>query len=496
MSTKSLKAADREFFGHVRRAAYANPFGEERRQLDGFLGGGVGASGATETVDRAIETVRRRLEALWPLDLNDYGAEERDLLESAVLFDVFHLFTEDYDLLVEKQRKAGAQPVQSNFGKEIVAKLVKYGLSIERSVRYVGIFFQMRRAFYFAHRDLKGTSPSMQRLRERLWDNVFTHDIALYERHLWDRMEDFSTFIVGETGSGKGAAAAVLGYSSWIPYDEQAGRFAQSFTELFVPINLSQYTESLIESELFGHKKGAFTGAIDSHPGVLGRCRRHGVIFLDEIGEVSIPVQIKLLRVLQERLYTPVGSHETERFEGRVLAATHRPLDELRAQGRFRNDFYYRLCSDVIEMPTLRQRIDEDPRELKALVEHIVEGIIGAPVDSLVRQVLRTIRQDLPDDYAWPGNVRELEQCVRRVILRRDYRGDTFATMTIPVEVGTGDMAALFEAMDRGELEARELLGRYCRVLYERHGTYEEVARRTGLDRRTAKKHVDEASEL
>lgn len=490
MTTKPLKTVDREFFEVVAQAAYANPFSETRMQLDARLGGQV--PGKAEVVDKALETVRLRLEALWPIDLKAYSGRDREILEAAVLFETFHRFIEDFDLLVEKQIKAGAQPAQANFGKEVLSRLVEQGLSLERSVRYVGIFYQMRRAFYFAQRDLKGTSLSMQRLRERLWENVFTHDIRLYEQHLWDRMEDFSTFLVGATGSGKGAAAGVLGRSSWIPYDEQAGRFSQSFTELFVPINLVQFTESLIESELFGHRKGAFTGAIDAHVGVFGRCKRHGVIFLDEIGDVSIPVQIKLLRVLQERLFSPVGGHETERFEGRVVAATNHSVDELRAEGRFRDDFYYRLCSDVIELPSLRRRLDEDPRELRDLVEHIVEDLLGEPVEELVNLVLRAIEEKLPADYPWPGNVRELEQCARRVIMRREYEGDPFMkSRSVDTSLST-QARDLALALDEGELEARVLLSRYCQMLHDRYGTYEEVARRTGLDRRTAKRYIEE----
>ena len=212
----------------------------------------------------------------------------------------------------------------------------------------------------------------MRRLREALWNNVFTHDMRGYDAALWNRMEDFSTLLLGETGTGKGQAAAAIGRSEFIPYLPAERRFAANFTETFIAINLSQFPEQLIESELFGHRKGAFTGAIDHHQGVFERCSAHGALFLDEIGEVSIPVQIKLLQVLQERTFTPVGGRERKRFPGRVVAATNRPLDRLRAEGRFRDDFFYRLCSDVIEMPTLRQRLAESAAEMVELVRLLV----------------------------------------------------------------------------------------------------------------------------
>src|SRR6185295_2591919 len=111
--------------------------------------------------------------------------------------------------------------------------------------------------------------------------------------------------------------------------------------------------------------------------GVFERCSPHGAIFLDEIGEIGVPVQIKLLRVLQERTFSGVGGHESRRFEGRVIAATNRSLDALRAEGKFRDDFYYRLCSDVIEVPSLQQRLDEDPSELDVLLAFILRRIVG-----------------------------------------------------------------------------------------------------------------------
>ena len=110
----------------------------------------------------------------------------------------------------------------------------------------------------------------------------------------------------------------------------------------FLPINLAAFGRGVLESELFGHVKGAFTGAIEAHRGVFGRCPPHGVIFLDEIGEVDTTVQVKLLHVLQERRFASVGSHTSERFAGRVLAATNQPVESLRSDGRFRDDLFYR----------------------------------------------------------------------------------------------------------------------------------------------------------
>jgi DNA-binding NtrC family response regulator len=322
----------------------------------------------------------------------------------------------------------------------------------------------------------------MRKLRRALWDNVFTHDMRAYRDSLSNRMEDFSTLLFGETGTGKGEAAAAIGRSGFIPYLRDKRRFAASFRDSFIAINLSQFPETLIESELFGHKKGSFTGAIDHHAGVFERCNEHGALFLDEIGEVSTPVQIKLLRVLQDRTFTLLGSHEARRFAGRVIAATNRPWAELRAEGRFRDDFYYRLCSDVIQVPTLRERIADSPGELEDLVRVVVTRIAGEQQGDLVSIALEAIRRDLPRDYAWPGNVRELEQAVRRILLTGRYASDADAQANRDQQFS--DLARA------GQLNARDLLGRYCAMLYRRLGTYAEVASRTGLDRRTARKYV------
>lgn len=486
-----LDAEDREFFELVSRASYANPFSGERDALDSQIAQTEGDD--PDLIHRLLSRVEERLVALkerGELDPGAFAFEDWKLVEDAVLFEAFHRFVDPLDKLIEQQLEAGDRPVPVPFAPELLGLLRERGVSREKSVRMLSLFWQARRAYYFIVGGLTGVSSSMRRLREALWNDVFTHDSARYERLLWDRLEDFSLILRGATGTGKGQAAAALGRSGYVPFDEASMTFECSFTELFVPINLSQFPETLIESELFGHRKGAFTGAVDSHAGAFSRCRPHGAIFLDEIGEVSVPVQIKLLRVLQDRVFTPVGSHEEQRFEGRVIAATHRDLEEARRERRFRNDFYYRLCSDVIEVPTLQQRIAEDPSEIGVLVAHLVERIVGQKDEEVTLRVLEVIETDLPPDYAWPGNVRELEQCVRRVLLTGSFRPDSSG------HLATGSSTDRFlEQVREGTLEVRELAARYCALLYARHGTYEEVARITGLDRRTVRKYVQQVGE-
>jgi DNA-binding NtrC family response regulator len=292
-------------------------------------------------------------------------------------------------------------------------------------------------------------------------------------------MEDFATLLEGPTGCGKGAAAAAIGKSCFIPFDPSNNTFQSSFMEIFVGANLSQYAPGVLESELFGHKVGSFTGAVSDYEGLFGQCRPHGTIFLDEIGEISPQVQVKLLKVLEERTYTPVGSYKPMRFHGRVIAATNRPVVQLRQLGTFREDFYYRLCADCIVVPSLSQRIQQHPEELRELVEHFTRQMTSDYNPGLADRVMEVIETRLPMGYTWPGNVRELAQCIRRVILKDDYRPDDLPAGT--------RIEKLIAGIENGTLTSKQLTSEYCRLLFDRYNSYKDVARITGLNWRSAK---------
>src|SRR5438094_5905276 len=490
MSPAALLHADREFFGMVADVAFSNPFSLSRAAVVARL---ISDAPRDRTSDREAlaRVVAPRLQGVLGdgvRTVDRLGEDDRRLVETALLYVTYHRYVPQIDALIERQADQSGAPLTVSFGEEVLADLGGHGFAAERAARYFAGFFQVRRAFYFIDRALAGECESMRRLREALWNNVFTYDMRGYDAALLSRMEDFSTLILGETGTGKGSAAAAIGRPAFIPYAAAERRFVTNFADSFIAINLSQFPETLIESELFGHRKGAFTGAIDHHQGVFERCSAHGALFLDEIGEVSIPVQIKLLQVLQERTFTPLGGHEKRRFSGRVIAATNRRLADLRRGGRYRDDFFYRLCSDVIEVPTLRQRIAESPGELPQLVRLMVARVTGAKAPDLVAAVLAALGSGLPSGYAWPGNVRELEQAVRRILLTGRYAADL-------AQGAPDDEASLIEKLRAGELTAAQLLSRYCGLLYRRLGTYAAVAKRTGLDPRTSRKYVDGAKD-
>jgi two-component system, NtrC family, response regulator HydG len=487
MENQKLTAKEWAFFETVARAAFANPFGETRDDLDLVIGG-VDPGSSVEEILRAvlgrIEAEIAGLRRRGVADLRRLEGSRREVLRSVFLFHVFHRHLDDFDRLILAQLKDGAVPNRVGFAREVLEELSGFGLTDEETVRFFAVFFQLRRAFYFIKNGLVGSSAAMKTLRRQLWDCVFTHDMRWFESRLWNRMEDFSILLLGATGTGKGAAAAAIGRSGFIPFDPVKNSFTESFTRNFVSINLSQYSAGVLESELFGHKKGAFTGAVEQHDGLFSRCAPHGVIFLDEIGDISIPVQIKLLQVLQERIFFPVGSHEAKRFSGRIVAATNRPLDELMLTGQFREDLYYRLCSDVITLPQLHRRLQEDPAELGNLLDSILVRLLGQTSEQEHQMVKGILKQEVGSDYPWPGNVRELEQAVKRIILTGSYQGVQRGASSR----NAGERLAL--EMKEGSLNAEALLSGYCELLYERFGTYEEVSRRTQLDRRTVKKYV------
>jgi len=482
----TLPPEEHQLLEAISRAAFVNPFSDERGQLDLEIAGQVGGGTRTEVVRNAVGRVRERVQALdsaGVAHLDRYAGDDRTLMRNVFLFEVFYRCVESFDRLIEEHLRDGATPMDVPFARETIALLRKRGFSDEDSVLVFGLFYQLRRAYFFIDRGLVGDCASMKLLRRRLWNSVFTSNIEWYGLYLWGRMEDFSTFLMGETGTGKGQAAAAIGRSGFIAFDERKDCFVESFTRNFISINLSQFPRDLIESELFGYKKGAFTGAIQDHRGIFSLCTPHGSIFLDEVGEASESIQIKLLQVLQERTFSQVGSHEKLPFRGRVIAATNRDVRSLRQDRRLRDDFYYRLCSNTIVMPTLRERISEHPEELDRLVAHVIQRMVGQELPEMLRTVRDAFRRDLPPDYSWPGNVRELEQAVRQVLFTGQYHGDPWAP-------GTPGEVDILQEVEAGRLDALGVLGVCCKRLYRRYRSYEQVAKKLGLDWRTVKKHV------
>ncbi len=440
-----------------------------------------------ERIAALVESVRPRLKRPGSLP-----AEEEELFQSLAFFHLYHHHESDLSRYIGEyavgRSPRGPVPFYRDFAEDVDATLGSLPgrkTTPAQAAHLFACMFQIRRAYHNLSHEIVGRSRPAARLRAAVWESIFTHDLRRYWAALYDRMEDFTTLVTGPTGTGKELVARAIAFSRYIPFDPGTRSFAADFTTLFFPLNLEALPETLVESELFGHRRGAFTGAAEDRVGWLESCPRAGTVFLDEIGDLGARVQVKLLRVLQERSFQRLGETRTRPFPGKLLAATNRDPEDLLRRGGLRSDFFYRICSDLVPVPSLRERLDDDPLELPELVRHIARRRLGEESGTLAEEALRWIEGNMGPRYPWPGNVRELEQCVRNVLVRGSYRpppaepesGDAFGTMVAP--------------MRDGGLPAEEVLRRYCAWVYGRTGSYLETSRRLGLDRRTVKAKVE-----
>jgi two-component system response regulator AtoC len=225
---------------------------------------------------------------------------------------------------------------------------------------------------------------------------------------------DLTVLIQGESGTGKELVARALHFNS------------HRREHPFIAVNCSALPEDLLESELFGYEKGAFTGAMRQRIGKFEEARL-GTIFLDEIGDVPMQVQTKLLRVLQEKTFSRIGSNDAVESDARVIAATNRNLEMMMQAGDFREDLFYRLNVFPITLPPLRERIEDIP----LLAEHFLEkssDLSGGRVKSISPKVINDMM-----NYGWRGNIRELQNLIKRAIIKS--AGDTITAVELPAMI-------------------------------------------------------------
>lgn len=512
----------------IRRFAYANPCDADaqkrlRRELEETSPGAETEQEAERQpaveglADATLQLTTRRAEGLAAViqarRRQAGGAirpEDFRRLEDLVIASLYLRFFVALDAVGVLQHRERVEDLYVRFSDRLRAWSRAGKLSssdfLADDARVFAVFFQHRLAVTLLHGLIRGESRPIGRLRAAIWHSIFPKELRLYGVLLYERMHDVTTLILGPSGTGKELVANAIGLARYIPFDKKTRRFVEPLLGAYHPINLSAMPRELIESEMFGHVAGSFTGAVQDRVGWFEKCRRGHAVFLDELGELDPSVQVRLLRVLQNREFYRVGETEPHKFEGRVLAATNRDLSALIEAGAFREDLYFRLCSDVVTTPSLREQLDDSPDELPSLTRYVAERCLGKKaaaeyVENLSSATLRWIERspEMGQDYAWPGNFRELEQCVRSVMVRGEYHPPARSRAASAAGASASksrsheptEAERFASDMQYGRLSMDEALVRYCSLVFARSGSVAEAARRLKKHRLTVQSRID-----
>jgi len=486
--------------------SHCNPFGEGRilaeRQILGknAIGGDRLWSWTGDGDSRRpnIALLRERAEPLvkeMRTEMIASGGRQSDedltIYLDVVLFMLFHKYDYDWQALADAEMAGQPVTLDPVLFYEDLCSDVRYYCTLngheylprERMPHLMALGFQLRRAFHYIFQTIVGSGRAASQLRMSVWESIVTHNTRRYSKGLYAKMAEIPTLICGPSGTGKELVARAIGWSRYVPFDEKRKCYEGSFVGRFYPISLAALSSSVIESELFGHIRGAYTGATVDRTGFFEVAGPHGTVFLDEIGEVSLDIQVKLLRVLQTRMFQRMGDTGSRRFEGKIVAATNANLVTMMKDGRFREDLFYRLCADLVETPSLNTQIKDDPEALNNLLSFIAKRVVGPELgEELSKDVRDWIHRELPIDYTWPGNIRELEQCVRNILVRNRY------TPVRAQDISTKDLA---DAVKNRKVQLNELVQRYCTEVYAESKGYEDAATRLGIDPRTLKSKID-----
>jgi DNA-binding NtrC family response regulator len=302
--------------------------------------------------------------------------------------------------------------------------------------------------FQFGYDQLIGNSTAMLKLKKMIMQVAGS---------------DASVLIQGETGTGKELVARAIHHHS------------TRSSHPFVPVDCASISETVMGSELFGHVKGAFTGAHETTKGLI-RSADRGTLFLDEVGELPLAMQGKLLRAIQEKEVRPVGSSQSHQVDVRILAATNRNLEEEVTQGRFRQDLYFRLNVVVLGVPSLASRLDDIPLLTRYFIQQFATPV--SSVTHLSNEALICMNA-----YDWPGNVRELENVIRRAVAMGQGQG--IMPHDLPESIYSGQpMSADTDALNKDSLAAYELAA-IRNALIKSEGHRKKAARILGIGEAT-----------
>lgn len=493
-----LTRSETEFAQTIDALVFVNPFSRQRIELERRALGDqfrdeadawrAGPGHRNRNIGPVLRRTREIVERMQP-QLGVASREETMLFGSLVRYMMYYEYEDELFRLSLASRKGNLRKTKvSSFARfkkqfdSLACEAREFRPLLDEPEHLFAVAFQLRRAFERIFLGMVGASRPATRLRAEVWESVFTHDQRRYQRTLFAHMHEINTLILGPSGTGKELVARAIGESRYIPFDGESQRFTEETHDTFLPLNLSALAPTLVESELFGHCRGSFTGATHDREGFLESCPRHGTVFLDEIGELSEELQVKLLRTLQERELTRLGEREVRRFVGKLVFATNRDLAQGVSEGTFREDFLYRLRGDTITTPSLQEQLADCPDDLPRLVGVLCERLVpDHEVKVLQEEVVTHIESNLAT-YSWPGNVRELEQCIRSLLVHGRYDPET---TTAP-----GRATAIGRKMIDGHYSFDDLSDLYVTLAHQRFGSFSETARRLELDRRTVKTRV------
>lgn len=367
---------------------------------------------------------------------------------------------------------------------EDAVKAMKLGAFhyLSKPVNLDGLQFLIKKALTQQSLREENLELRQELFRERFEEgNILAHSLPMKQvLETVDRVAPTHSTVLlqGESGTGKELLAHRI-------HNKSLRR-----NGMFVAVHCAALTETLLESELFGHEKGAFTGA---HERKIGRFERAngGTLFLDEISEIPPEMQVKLLRVLQEGEFERVGGTKTLRADVRLVTATNKLLLEEVRRGRFREDLFYRINVILIKVPSLRER----PDDIRPLIEHFIKTLSRSNhkrIESIDEEIFKCL-----ESYSWPGNVRELRNVIERIVVLS--QSPRLTVNQLPEDLRTAPAGSANEALTKGNswnLQSSDLQGmekELIRVkLIEAGGNKSEAARKLGISRRTLYRKIDE----
>lgn len=441
-------------------ALCANPFGPKRHES---LWGAAPISAPAQRHLESVESLVKLLKA------QDYKGKAREMI------------CWSHALLIYAQLTWTEQEAQA-WQREALIALRLNGISTKDELGWLTRFDQWRRASQQLSQTARfGVGPSAQQWRARLWELCLGPTRSPLST-LHDGLEQLNIWLITPPGQAPALSAQIIAQCQRRPFDEQTQSFPQPPHPTLLSLAIAGLTPQEQEAALFGYRKGAINQGPKSQAGALELLKPDQTLLITGLETTTAQLQRKLLIAARERAYSPQGSQKLIPLKGRLILSLEREPADLIDQGVLLPQVYYGLAQLQLEPPSLSALINDSEETLESLIAHELEHTIGVSADRASALALR-LRQCCPPRYAWPGDLEELRAALWQLILHDHYR----PLQTTLRSAGADQLAV---ELARGEISIKELTERYCLMLYEQQGTYEAVAARTGLDRRTVKKYI------